>query len=607
MKKNIVLLTAALIAHSAFALINPNFTPIHLTKQSDIIMRVDIQDAIADDGALTLLSKKMLKGNQYDLRLKLSAETRKAFNAMEYFIGDYDSFDALVFITQTKDNTELGNIYFEGDWYLFSQAEDGTWDIKEDKNTVAIMKTVWDGSLLMLDSCIHYILNDSAADVPCTAAGKWKNAITIGQIPGLCAALHSVRLSENRPLLIALSSEGDKAFEIKNGIGTDLTENLKLASQSHSMAFADVNKDGRLDILSLNETSLSVHLQSESGTFEKTQKLSAIKNAKTIALIDLGSSQNTGILISTDQNPELLTLSAKLETVQKPIPAPSNAGKPRNSLVADFDGDSINDILIPFEESIALFKGDGKGNFTPIESECGYSEGDQPKTHIGDFDADGNFDTFFSFKNGSPTIWINRSNATTFFDNGDELGESDYSAKPKQTGSTIGDFDGDGRQDFLLFYEKTGMQGYFSRGFATFGYSAGDIDPINLLKESSMGQQCGIITDLDNDGATDIAVVLSNGSILGMLIECNDNQNLMVKVQLPASFTSPLKIIGYDDQRCLGARNIYPGIPAYFAKREAGPITLKWKYPNGKEQEEEIILMDGCIEYQLNIDGCEEL
>ena len=41
----------------------------------------------------------------------------------------------------------------------------------------------------------------------------------------------------------------------------------------------------------------------------------------------------------------------------------------------------------------------------------------------------------------------------------------------------------------------------------------------------------------------------------------------------------------------MGAWNVLPGVShACFGRTDAGPVTLKWRLPSGKEQQKEVIL-----------------
>ncbi len=46
-----------------------------------------------------------------------------------------------------------------------------------------------------------------------------------------------------------------------------------------------------------------------------------------------------------------------------------------------------------------------------------------------------------------------------------------------------------------------------------------------------------------------------------------------------------------DYQRCRGAWNVLPGVSqAFIGRSDAGPVTLKWRLPGGKEPSKEVEL-----------------
>ena len=53
----------ALVCSSAWAFINPNFTPIDLVKQSDVIVTVEIKN-VDKDGLVTATVTKVIQGNR---------------------------------------------------------------------------------------------------------------------------------------------------------------------------------------------------------------------------------------------------------------------------------------------------------------------------------------------------------------------------------------------------------------------------------------------------------------------------------------------------------------------------------------------------------------
>jgi hypothetical protein len=50
-------------------------------------------------------------------------------------------------------------------------------------------------------------------------------------------------------------------------------------------------------------------------------------------------------------------------------------------------------------------------------------------------------------------------------------------------------------------------------------------------------------------------------------------------------------VTGWIGKRCLGAWNVLPGVSqAFLCRSDAGPVTLKWRLPGGKEQTKEVVL-----------------
>jgi hypothetical protein len=59
-------------------------------------------------------------------------------------------------------------------------------------------------------------------------------------------------------------------------------------------------------------------------------------------------------------------------------------------------------------------------------------------------------------------------------------------------------------------------------------------------------------------------------------------------------------VTGWIGKRCLGAWNVLPGAgQACFGRRDAGPVTLKWHLPGGKEQTKEVVLEKKTIRVEI--------
>ena len=119
-----------------------------------------------------------------------------------------------------------------------------------------------------------------------------------------------------------------------------------------------------------------------------------------------------------------------------------------------------------------------------------------------------------------------------------------------------------------------------------------------LLPASIHGQTSVCIGDLDGDGAQDLALATGTGEVWVAFRENSnaDRAAMMAAAVLPVSGAckGPVAVTGWIDKRCLGAWNVLPGVSqACFGRTEAGPVTLKWRLPGGKEQSKEVVLEKG--------------
>ena len=140
---------------------------------------------------------------------------------------------------------------------------------------------------------------------------------------------------------------------------------------------------------------------------------------------------------------------------------------------------------------------------------------------------------------------------------------------------------------------------FFNRGFRSFGNAATiNMGWKEMLPASMEGQASACLGDLDGDGAQDLALALKNGELWVLFRENSDESGkaMMATAALPAggACKGPVAVTGWIGQRCLGAWNVLPGVgQACFGRTEAGPVTIKWRLPGGKEQTKEVVLEKG--------------
>ncbi len=608
---------ALVAATDARALINPSFTPLHLTRQSDHIVFLQA-GAVNDEGSMSAKVVEEMKGKapSEELALRSADEFLLERIREEVFYEEPESVDALMFLSNPEGGgpARSGVISLGGMWFGVVRREaDGPWMLIED---MADMKAVWDGRTDMLRGCVRYILADPDAVVPVRAGAQWAEKVQLGRVEGSPTGVLAVDLEGGGlPTLFVATDGGDRAFRCKadGEAFEDVTASLKLAGKSRCATFADCTGDGRLDLACWDGAALRVLAQSQAGTFEKAAaELSVEGECIGLSPLDAGLAGRAGILLSTRAVPTLILPQESgalfgrelVETAEGEF-AGAELGLARACVAADFDGDSIVDVVQPFEEGGLFYKGEGGGAFA-APKQCGYlysGEG-EASAYPGDFDADGRLDLIFMGEMGQ-FLWVNRSGGA--FENNWHVGEPDYIAKENNSGGAVGDFNSDGRQDFVIFYRRVAPHPFFSRGFATFGFAAEmDVVKGDFFGESVAGQRGGVLVDLNGDGAQDLVTVLTDGTVWAVLRALEYGPGLSVRAGLASGqgTAGPVAVTGWDGVRCLGAWSVTAGISdAFFARERPGPVTLKWRFPGGVEQEARVILESGPVRVLLGRDG----
>jgi hypothetical protein len=250
-------------------------------------------------------------------------------------------------------------------------------------------------------------------------------------------------------------------------------------------------------------------------------------------------------------------------------------------LAADFTGDGVADVLLPFERGGLLYAGKAGGGFEDPRP-CGVdSAGGGGAAEAGDFDADGWLDVLAAGA-GGPRVFQNRRDGT-FEEVKDLSGEVSYKGQPLASSCGVGDFNNDSRLDVLLTYGRDVPLLYFNRGFRSFAQAP----KLELALGAAIGgldggQSAGLLADLDHDGAEDLVLALPNGEVYCAFNDLGGDDAMVIQAHLPPSQAAggPVLVTAYAGQRCLGARCVRAGgKPATFGIAAKGAYTLKWRLP----------------------------
>ena len=627
----VVALLVTLLAAKAHALIDPNFTPIHLVEQSALILELDLKPGKTKDQYIAKIRKVIkgktaLKALTFDLSKAANERHADAFRGLVKASGDQPAlFFVGTFLTDEVGADGMGGdppktagyLHVGSKWCDFQGGENGAWYL----TTLAkIREKLWAGGTDMLRRAVDYILQHDDPQVPVNAGAEWSGKPRkVGKFAGKIEAVKPIDLAGNGQFaLFVAADKGDHLLvcDRKTRTFKDVTEGKKLGSASQRFAWGDFNGDGTLDLISLNGGRLSLHAQQGDGTFKPAAldlPAGLARSCVGLAALDTGREGFSGLLVSGTSAPILVTFSAEAKPAAAPLLSKgvdvSKYGKAGASIVADFDGDSLPDVIQPFAKGSLFYRGLAPGKFAPAVACSMHLGRGQGTWCLADFDADGRLD-IFTVAEDTSRIWQNQGNGA-FADLFGVSGEIAYISQPSGVDCMVGDVNNDGRQDVLICYDTQSPHIFFNRGFRSFGHAHMlDLSEKELLNAAESGQRAGCLGDFDGDGAQDMILALPNGEVYACFREVEDGTAYNVTAVLPVkgACKGPVTIVGWEksgkepgrQDRCFGAWNVLPGTGAAFiGLDEPGPVTVRWRLPGGKTQEKRIRVENGAVRLEI--------
>jgi hypothetical protein len=319
------------------------------------------------------------------------------------------------------------------------------------------------------------------------------------------------------------------------------------ATPSESVAIADVNGDGKPDLIVANQScatcaggSVSVLLGKGDGTFQPyVQYDSGGFFTNPVAVADINHDGRPDIVVANSyggcptgecDGTVAVLLGNGDGTFQPPVLYELPAEFPDAVALADLNGDGKLDLVVGiWNEGLAVLMGNGDGTFQPATLYSGL--GQIFAVSIADVNHDGKPDVIVAGivqTTGTITVLLGKGDGTfqpaLTYPSG---APTDYWA----TAIAAADMDGDGKLDLVVANYQNGVGVLRGNGDGTF-------QPV-VLYSSGGSAESALVTDVDGDGIADVVVGNINccSSSVGVLLGNGDGT-----LQPAVSFSAP---IGY--------------------------------------------------------------
>ena len=273
-----------------------------------------------------------------------------------------------------------------------------------------------------------------------------------------------------------------------------------------SLAVADLNADGHLDILSANSVagSISILLGTGSGGFTAAPSVPAGSGPQSIAIGDFNGDGLPDIAVANvyDSTITVLLNDGTGGFASNPSTTYAVGQNPSWIGTADFNHDGALDLAVVNTTSndITVLEGDGLGGFTPLSGSPFATLSYPVSAVVGDFNADGKADLAVISATGN-TLSILLNTGTGLAASG-----SPYSTGDSPSAIAASDFNGDGKQD-LIVTNGNANTATILFGDGTGAFSAGTNSVVaNLDSPASVAT-----ADFDGDGTQDLAITNVGG------------------------------------------------------------------------------------------------
>jgi hypothetical protein len=288
--------------------------------------------------------------------------------------------------------------------------------------------------------------------------------------------------------------------------------------QPSSVTIGDFNGDGNLDIavasqncfviahistITCGQASVSILLGNGDGTFQPHQDFPTATRPFSVATADLNGDGKLDLVLAGDLSNSVSVLLGNGDgTFQSHVdyPVPSPGGGPYWAIVADFNADGKPDVAAGYGDgSVAIYLGNGDGTLQgPQTLQLRDSFGANSGAAAGDFNGDGKIDIAVTSSSGA-NIFLGNGDGTFTFLNVVASGDGPVTAI---------DLNKDGRLD-LIVVGTDSLHGTSGAVYALVGNGDGTFQPTSA-EATGVWPYSVVVGDFNGDGAVDFAVTVLN-------------------------------------------------------------------------------------------------
>ena len=332
-------------------------------------------------------------------------------------------------------------------------------------------------------------------------------------------------------LAVANYSDSTVSILLGNGTGTSggfqLTNTISVGTNPNSIAAADLNSDGKLDLVTANYTdgNVSILLGHGDATFQTAAQYVAGTSASFVAVGDFNKDGVPDLAVANNNAsgniPATNTVSVLLGNGLFALHTDFAAGTNPIAVVAgDFNKDGNQDVAVADNggNGISVLLGNGVGGLGTANP---YATGGGPfDVAAGDFNNDGNLDLFVANYTGSYASPLRGVGDGTFAVKSGVFDSNTFNPAD----AALADFNGDGKLDVAMVENgKNDVSVFLGKGDFTFqpgvDYAVG-ASPISIAAGdfNGDGKPDLVVADLNGAAGANLSVLLNKGDGTGTFL-----------------------------------------------------------------------------------------